>query len=65
VSRAQYLNQLQLTYGPKATVKSDLDRYEGATQATVREMANTVLGAGRVVVEVRPEPKVANAQETK
>jgi len=65
LSRAQYLNQLQLTYGPTATVKRDLDRYEGATPATVREMANKVLGPGRVVVEVRPEPKVANAQEMK
>lgn len=65
LSRAQYLNFLQLTYGVGATVKNDLDRYAGATQATLRETANQVFGKGRVVVEVRPEPKVANAQEAK
>jgi zinc protease len=65
MGRAQYLNQLQLTYGVGATVKSDLDRYEGATPASLQQTANQVLGTGRVVVEVRPEPKVANAQEAK
>jgi zinc protease len=65
VSRAQYLNQLQLTYGVGATVMSDLNRYQGLTQASVRDVANQVLGTGRVLVEVKPEPKVANAQETK
>jgi zinc protease len=65
VSRAQYLNELQLTYGVGATVMRDLDRYQGLTPASLRETANQVLGPGRVVVEVKPEPKVANAQETK
>jgi zinc protease len=65
VSRAEYLNELQLTYGVGATVMRDLDRYQGLTAANLRETANQVLGSGRVVVEVKPEPKVANAQETK
>ncbi len=43
MSRAQFLNRLQLTYGPTATVKRDLDRYEGATPGSLREMANKVL----------------------
>jgi zinc protease len=65
VSRARYLNQLQLTYGVGATVMQDLNRYQGLTQASVREEANQVLGTGRVLIEVKPEAKVADAQETK
>jgi zinc protease len=65
VRRAMYLNRLQLTYGPTATVKNDLDRYVGATPTSLRQMANQLFGSGRVVVEVHPEPKVANAQEAK
>jgi zinc protease len=65
VSRAQYLNELQLTYGVGATVMRDLDRYQGLTPAGLKDTANQVLGVGRVVVEVKPEPKVANAQEAK
>jgi zinc protease len=65
VSRASYLNQLQLTYGDGATVTKDLTRFEGATPASLRQTANQVLGPGRVVVEVRPEPKVATSQEAK
>jgi zinc protease len=64
-SRAQYLNQLELTYGTGATVKNDLDRYATATPKNLQETANQVLTNGRVVVEVRPEPKVANVQEAK
>ena len=64
-SRAQYLNQLELTYGAGATVKNDLDRYVAATPKSLQGTANQVFTIGRVVVEVRPEPKVANAQEAK
>jgi len=65
LSRAQYLNFLQLTYGPTATVKNDLDRYAAATPKSLQDMANQVFTNGRVVVDVRPEPKVAQAQEAK
>ncbi|MGO8970402.1 MAG: M16 family metallopeptidase [Myxococcaceae bacterium] len=65
VSRAEFLNRLELTYGVGATVQRDLDRYQALTPASVRETAQQVFGPGRVVVEVRPEPKVANAQEPK
>jgi zinc protease len=65
VSRAQYLNTLQLTYGPNATVKNDLDRYEAATPTSLQAVAKQVFTAGRVVVEVRPEPKVASVTEGK
>jgi zinc protease len=65
VSRADYLNRLQLTYGVSATVKMDLDRYQGLTATSLRETVNQVLGPGRVVVEIKPEPKVGNAKEVK
>ncbi len=65
VSRAVYLNRLELTYGVGATVQRDLDRYQPLTAASLQETARQVLGTGRVVVEVRPEPKVATAKETK
>jgi zinc protease len=65
VRRATLLNQLEVTYGSTATVKIDLDRYAGATTTSLRQMANQVFGPGRVVVEVHPEPKVANAKESK
>jgi len=65
VSRAEYLNRLELTYGVGATVQRDLDRYQLLTPASVQETARQVLGPGRVVVEVRPEPKVATVQEAK
>ncbi len=65
VSRATYLNRLELTYGVGATVQRDLNRYGPLTPASVQETARQVLGTGRVVVEVRPEPKVATAKEAK
>jgi zinc protease len=65
VSRASYLNQLQLTYGDGATVTKDLARYEGATPDSLRQTAKQVFGPGRVVIEVRPEPKLAATQEPK
>jgi len=63
VSRASYLNRLQLTYGDGATVTRDLERYAGLSPASLRETANQVLGPGRVVVEIRPEQKLSSAQE--
>jgi zinc protease len=63
VSRATYLNHLEVTYGVGATVQRDLDRYQALTPASVEEMAHQVLGTARVVIEVRPEPKVATAKE--
>jgi zinc protease len=65
VGRAEYLNHLQLTYGVGATVQKDLGRYAGLTPASLRETANQVFVQGRVVVEVKPEPKVAAAPEAK
>lgn len=65
VSRATFLNELELTYGSGATVQRDLDRYQPLTPTSLKQTASQVLGSGRVVVEVRPEPKVANAEEKK
>ena len=65
VSRASFLNRLEHTYGVGATVQRDLERYQPLTPASIQETARQVLGAERVVVEVRPEAKVAAAQEAK
>ena len=64
-SRAETLNELELTYGVGATVQRDLDRYQALTLASVQETARQVLGPGRVVIEIFPEPKMANAKEAK
>ena len=62
VSRAAYLNRLQLTYGDSGAVHRDLERYAGLTPAALRETAQKIFGPGRVVIEVHPEPKVSSAR---
>ena len=59
VERATRLTAYQLEYGTADALARDLGRYEKTTPESVREVARSVLGAARVVVEVVPAPTAA------
>jgi len=56
-SRAHILNQMKVSYGDQNALQKDLARYGTLTPSSVAETGRRILGPGRVVVEVRPEPE--------
>jgi predicted Zn-dependent peptidase len=55
-SRAHLLATMQAAYGDASALEKDLARYSALTPKSVAEAGRKLLGPGRVVVEVRPEP---------
>jgi len=55
-ARAHILNRMKVAYGDQNALQKDLARYGALTTSSVAEAGRKILGSGRVVVEVMPEP---------
>ena len=53
------ITRLLVGHGRPVALQEDLARYSALTPKSVAEAGKKWLGAGRVVVEVRPEPSPA------
>ena len=65
VARGTLLTAYQLEYGKADALALDLGRYEKTTRESVRDVARSVLGAPRVIVEVVPAERPAAAAPAK
>ena len=55
VARANRLTRYQADFGTPDGLARDLGRYETATRESVQQLAQVLVGSGRVVIEVVPE----------
>jgi predicted Zn-dependent peptidase len=58
-ARAEVMQRLQRNFGDATAWRRDYGRYEEATPASIQATARSVLGPGRVVLEVQPQKKEA------